>query len=663
MLKYCFNKMLSDTENLFLGISEKIRFEKSENGGFLYLDEQKEPFSEAEFSIGNLCNVSKFVAHYRRVSAWENVKVGISVEEIPFDTQFLLCKKENGEYVVFVSMIDDTARTSLFWDDNELKALVLTGAEKIKVHSATLCYIAVGKDVYELIRKAAIDIDRRIGRGTLLKDKKIPDFAKYFGWCTYNAFYSDVTHDKLINAVNEDKQSGFTPGFVLIDDGWQPHHGDYLYSYQADDNKFPYGLKRTVDELKSLGVKKVMAWHTFCGFWGGIEPSEDIKEEVCPTNYETPHAILSRTFNGDSKVERFNTVHPSYYPPMKVPTQLPMHDFYSFYEDYYRTMKENGIDGSKVDAMAWSEGVSSPYGGRVRAARLLNDGMSAASNKYFDGNTICCSGCSNDLLLQNNKMPVTRSSCDYVPEKIETHGKHIYTNAHTALWMSEFILPDWDMFQTHKTAGEFHAMARAISGGPVYCADELGKSRVDIIKRLTFDDGEVVSCSNIARICEDSLFVDYEKDGLPIKVFNKNTYGGVVGIFNCSYENACNGTVSANDIYDFEGNEFAVYYYSKQELRIVKKDDTHKIELFELGSEIVTFMPISNGVAVVGNTDKYNSAGCVLNVSVNDGILNVTVKGSGNYLAYSQNKPKALIVNGHPTEFEYFDGKIRWLQK
>ena len=42
---------------------------------------------------------------------------------------------------------------------------------------------------------------------------------------------------------------------------------------------------------------------------------------------------------------------------------------------------------------------------------------------------------------------------DFYPEKPETHGRHIFINAHNSFWLGEFVIPDWDMFLTgHESA-------------------------------------------------------------------------------------------------------------------------------------------------------------------------------------------------------------------
>ncbi|HAX94719.1 MAG TPA: hypothetical protein DCY25_12440, partial [Bacteroidales bacterium] len=146
---------------------------------------------------------------------------------------------------------------------------------------------------------------------------------------------------------------------------------------------------------------------------------------------------------------------------------------------------------------------------------------------------------------------VARTSTDFKPEVPRTHGLHIWINSHTSYWMGEVVLPDWDMFQSGLEGGAstFHAAARAISGGPVYCTDECGKEDFDILRKLSLSDGTIPLCCGYARLCRDSLFVDPGTDCKPVKIFNTNPAGsGVIGVFNCCWQEGGNrkvqGTVS-----------------------------------------------------------------------------------------------------------------------
>lgn len=63
---------------------------------------------------------------------------------------------------------------------------------------------------------------------------------------------------------------------------------------------------------------------------------------------------------------------------------------------------------------------------------------------------------------------VVRASDDFYPRDPVSHTIHIASVAYNSVFLGEFMLPDWDMFHSLHPAAEYHASARAISGGPIY---------------------------------------------------------------------------------------------------------------------------------------------------------------------------------------------------
>lgn len=48
-----------------------------------------------------------------------------------------------------------------------------------------------------------------------------PSFSNYFGWCTWDSFYTDLSSNRVIRGLESFKSSGVTPRFLILDDGWQ----------------------------------------------------------------------------------------------------------------------------------------------------------------------------------------------------------------------------------------------------------------------------------------------------------------------------------------------------------------------------------------------------------------------------------------------------------
>ncbi|KAH7863764.1 hypothetical protein Vadar_021734 [Vaccinium darrowii] len=50
--------------------------------------------------------------------------------------------------------------------------------------------------------------------------KKMSDM-NWFGWCTWDAFYTDVVAEGVRNGLESLEKGGIISEFVIIDDGWQ----------------------------------------------------------------------------------------------------------------------------------------------------------------------------------------------------------------------------------------------------------------------------------------------------------------------------------------------------------------------------------------------------------------------------------------------------------
>jgi hypothetical protein len=86
---------------------------------------------------------------------------------------------------------------------------------------SSLVLVAVDRNPYNLVDRAVPLAASYSGGGKKLTEKKVPDSLDYFGWCSWDAFYSSVSAHGIFSGV-ESLQSGCTPPkFIIIDDGWQ----------------------------------------------------------------------------------------------------------------------------------------------------------------------------------------------------------------------------------------------------------------------------------------------------------------------------------------------------------------------------------------------------------------------------------------------------------
>ena len=618
--------------------------EKAEYGCFLRL-KSDEGFYDQSFELGRIEHLVKFTSCFRFNACWMIPRMGSTHDEIPEETQYLL-GSDSKKFIMLFPLVDKYSRSSIYGSDDKLYVLVETGDKKTLVKEALTLYAIEGTDPYDMVKIASKEIVEKLMTCELRKNKNVPKYVNLLGFCTYNAFYEHVTHDKIMQMLKAFKENDTQIGFIIVDAGWQTSDGNYNAGFAADSQKFPNGIAETVKEAKEkYGVKELLVWHAYNGFWCGVKEDSYPDYEVEMLDFYIPQ----RLYKLMDKLEEENdsaTAGMNFYPKniLVDKSGIIKNDLFRFYFDYYSYLRKQGVDGTKLDAVCWIECFGQNKGGRVRMMQQLVSGLEASSYLNFNGDHINCSCCSNDFIYNTLKSNVTRTSTDYFPNIPETHGMHIFTNAHTSFWMGELLLPDWDMFQTGNTAGEFHAMSRAISGGPVYCTDEMDKQRFDIIKKLCTKDARVGLCTDTARVTLSCMFTEPAKENVPIKIFNSNKHGYVLGAFNCSYKKDENvqvkGKGSVSDVYQIKGEKFAVYSSKKGFMGIYDENMEWNIVLGEFEAEIFTICPIENGYAVIGMTEKYNPMGFVSNVELKDGTVYIEMLEKGELLIYMENEPR-----------------------
>lgn len=64
-----------------------------------------------------------------------------------------------------------------------------------------------------LQRTATLKNNRKRGLG--------PSFTDYFGWCTWDSFYTDLSSNRVLSGLESFKGTGVRPRFLILDDGWQ----------------------------------------------------------------------------------------------------------------------------------------------------------------------------------------------------------------------------------------------------------------------------------------------------------------------------------------------------------------------------------------------------------------------------------------------------------
>lgn len=676
------------------------------------------------FPIGKLQGL-RFMCTFRFKLWWMTQRMGSNGKDVPFETQFLIVEGRDGShfgdgdedgsdqaavYTVFLPILEGSFRAALQGNENdELEICLESGDPAVDKFDGThLVFVAAGSDPFDVIANAVKSVERHLQTFSHREKKKMPDMLNWFGWCTWDAFYTDVTAEGVKQGLESLEEGGIPPKFVIIDDGWQSvgmdptgiacesdnaanfanrlthikenhkFHKNGREGHQEEDPSM--GLAHIVTEIKEKhDIKYVYVWHAITGYWGGVRPGVTGMEHYEPKmtypvsspgvqSIEPCDCLTNITTNGLGLVN-----------PEKV---------FNFYDELHSYLASAGIDGVKVDVQNILETLGAGHGGRVRLARKYHQALEASIARNFpDNGIISCMSHNTDGLYSAKRTAVIRASDDFWPKDPASHTIHIASVAYNTVFLGEFMQPDWDMFHSLHPMAEYHGAARAVGGCAIYVSDKPGHHDFDLLKKLVLPDGSILRAKLPGRPTRDCLFSDPARDGKSLlKVWNLNDYSGVIGVFNCQGAGWCRvgkknlihdqqpamitGSVRAKDVDSlhsvagdgWKGNAI-LYSHLGGEVIYLPKDTAFPVTLKSREYEVFTVVPVIElrsgaSFAPIGLIKMFNSGGAVKQLrceTTEEGatVVAAKVRGSGTFGAYSSIRPKRIVVGGKDAEFGY----------
>ena len=498
-------------------------------------------------------------------------------------------------------------------------------------------YASAG-DPYRLTRETYETAFAATGQyGRLRWQKSYPEVFRSFGWCSWNAYEHAVTEEKILASVRSFRDKRVPLGFVLVDDGWLSVKNDRLVDFGADQSKFPGGLARLAQTLRGQhNIPHVGVWHTFQGYWSGVEA-------------ESPIGRAHPLFHGNDD--------------KSLPDPREGRGG-SFYADWYKSLKGWGYDFVKVDGQAnnvrFTDGLMPLFDSGGGSQRNLEG---AARRFFADGGrglgVINCMEMTLENVFNWRESNVARNSDDYLPDVAQNYMDHVYQNAYNAFWLSNFAYPDWDMFQSHDARAEFHAAARAASGGPVYVTDEAGKERAEVLLPLAFSDGRLAMLDEPGQVTCDTLLTDAALEPVPLKVFGRVTRpglsAGVVAAFNVN--KSVPRVTGALRVADVEGLTTSAGVGARNQVAVYRRGEGRAyllggsavalpFSLGEGGFEFFTLVPAARGFAAFGLLDKYVGPAAVVSQRFSGESVSVRLREAGDFGAWAGRAPARVELDG-----------------
>ncbi|KAE8730905.1 putative galactinol--sucrose galactosyltransferase 2 [Hibiscus syriacus] len=678
------------------------------------------PSSRHVFNLGILQGY-KLLCLFRFKIWWMIPGYGKSGSDVPLETQMLLLEIkqesavedddssdsdiENTFYVLFLPVLDGDFRTSLQGTPaNELQFCVESGDANVQTSQISEpVFINSGDNPFELIKNSIKILEKHKGTFRHIESKKIPAHLDWFGWCTWDAFYTEVNPQVIKEGLQSFSEGGCSPKVLIIDDGWQDTVNEFQKEGEPliegtqfatrlvdikENSKFKSpesdagcsDLQEFVNMIKvKYGLKYVYVWHALTGYWGGVLPSSETMKKYNPKivyPIQSPGNVGNLRDIIPDSLEKYGV---GIIEPQKI---------FDFYNDLHSYLASSGVDGVKVDAQNLIETLGSGFGGRVSLTRQYQQALEQSTSRNFkENNLICCMSHNSDSIYSSKTSAVARASEDFMPREPTFQTLHIASVAFNSLLLGEIVVPDWDMFHSKHDTAVFHGVARAIGGGAVYVSDKPGNHDFEILRKLVLPDGSILRAKHSGRPTRDCLFKDPVMDGKSLlKIWNLNKLCGVIGVFNCQgagnwpmkqaikdmkpTPSAISGNISPCDIEfiaDIAGENWngdvAVYAFNSGSLSRLPKNGNIKVSLATLKCETFTISPIrvfDQGVhfAPIGLLDMYNSGGAVEAIDANmnelsDCIIKTKARGCGRFGAYSSTKPRSCMVDMKEDKFIY----------
>lgn len=590
--------------------------------------------SAAGIDIESMPSCESYMANFMRCDYWCGTKIFSDLKEMPIRTQALLAKQDDNSYAYLLTTCDDCFKSNIIACEEGGITLFIFARFPISKCSEHILIIGFENDPYKLP-----DITAEYGlkvmkkKGKVRKERRYPEVFEYLGWCSWDAFHMDVTHEGLLQKAEEFKQKGIPVRWAIIDDMWAEVHNNNiptmhsreLYNFEADPVRFPNGLAAAVGDLKEKYGLKVGIWYPTLGYWNGIDPEGPIARE---------HSDLLTISHNNGRL-------------IPSPRLDKLFQYFNMYNSFF---KDCNADFVKVD---WQSCILLNYERLAPVgyiAKNLHTAIEATVGGNFDGNLINCMGMANENFWNRPLSLVNRISGDFMPEDRKWFVQHLIQCSFNAFAQGSIYTGDWDMWWSDDAQGVKNSVLRAMSGGPVYVSDELGRSIKEKIMPIVYSDGKIIRLKESARPVYECLLEDCEHNGKIFKVFNKTENGGIIAAFNIDEEEkSVSGTVSITDVYGMADERCAVVDYFAKKVTVLEKGEKLDLTLENYDDfRLYYVIPLNNELIPVGVIDKYMAPATFSLFAKNKCV----VEEGGKFCFISETEPENIFANGEALKAE-----------
>ncbi len=566
-----------------------------------------------------------FTANWLGCEFWCKTVFTKTPEELPKEKiQGLICKKTDESVFYALPVCDKIYKSNMRAGETGGLDLYIWSNDRRNTMDTVACVIDFGGDAYSIVPVTTEKAFKILGKqGGMRAARRYPEILEYLGWCSWDAFHMDVTHDDLLSKAKEFADKEIPVRWAMIDDMWgdvkginrKTMHSRELTAFEADPVRFPKGLKAAITDLKEqYGIISGM-WHPTNGYWYGINPDGQIAKEH--------RDLLVYTQNG-------KFVHS--------PETAKAFAYYNAQHSFYR---DCGAEFVKVDNQSFVREHYKYIAPIGESAANLHNAIEASVGANFDGDIINCMCMANENFFNRPVSGVCRFSNDFQPENRKWFVNHLLQCSFNSLFQGCVYYGDWDMWWSDDGQGKKNAVLRAMSGGPVYVSDELNRSVKETIMPIVLRDGRILRLDTPAMPTPDCLMTNPETNKKIFKVFNRIGDYGVLAVFNLDKnEKTVRGTVSPADM-GLDG-EYACYdWFAK---KIIKAEHSLALKNYD-DFRLYIFIPAKDGKAFIGLSDKYMTPKTIEHIALDM----YKVREAGKLAIYSKNTLSSIKVDGVKT--------------
>ena len=548
------------------------------------------------------CEIQNCMANYRSGEYWCTPYFANDLKEVPDETQLLILKLTDGNYVTIVPVVNDQYKSVILGkSEKEFTVRCFSWYDGLYTCNGLSFVYAVGKNPQNLVEncvKSALEI---LNNGTRHRtERRYPEIFDRLGWCSWDAMQIRVSEQGLLEKCDEFKQKNIPVKWVILDDMWAEVHNFYgkeystfgemvslmhrsaLTHFEADPKRFPNGLKGAIEKIKNYDIKVGM-WHPTTGYWRGIEKDGKAYQLLKDYLIKSDTNVYVPDWQTDKSYMYYKTIH----------------DFF----------KKCGADFVKIDNQSMTNRFYKGLAPVGVVAKNFHDGMEASVGHHFDNQMINCMGMASEDMWSRTVSPISRTSGDFQPENKAWFQKHILQCAYNSILQGQFYWCDWDMWWTDDGQGSKNSLMRAISGGPIYVSDKIGRSNPELLSPLCLSDGQILRCDRPAVPAADCVTEDCTQNGKALKIQNIAGKHGVLALLNIDNdEKPVSASICIDDIDGLCAEEYAVYEHFSQTLTMLKNGESFNVTLNNADDyKLYIFAPVKDGFAAIGRTDKFIS--------------------------------------------------------